>query len=127
VTIKSCGSNAAPAGYVSNNLDCCDDGGNLTLAARIFRGQTNRFFSPAGICGILYDYDCDGRETALGMDGITEYVNNDTNFPVPHCDDVACVDTWAYVRVRCGSYWAGTACDDLCDPASGASGAFTCK
>lgn len=50
-----------PAGYTAFGGDCCDDGGNLELAALIHPGQTEYFDSPANICGIAWDYDCNGN------------------------------------------------------------------
>ncbi len=47
-----------PAGYTPFGGDCCDDGGNVELAALIHPGQTEYFDSPANICGISWDYDC---------------------------------------------------------------------
>jgi hypothetical protein len=50
-----------PAGYSSIGGDCCDDGGNLSLAAQIHPNQTEYFDAPANICGIAWDYDCNGQ------------------------------------------------------------------
>jgi hypothetical protein len=63
VTTTQCG--GAPAGYATVSGDCCDDGGNLTLAAKIFPGQTEWFRTAANICGITWDYNCsEGVETS---------------------------------------------------------------
>lgn len=63
-----------PAGYTAFGGDCCDDGGNLELAALIHPGQTEYFDSPANICGIAWDYDCNGQ---LGFGGYTCSNTND--------------------------------------------------
>lgn len=56
-TTTVCGS-TKPAGYSDQTGDCCDDGGNLTLAAKIHPGQTEFFDTAANICGITWNYDC---------------------------------------------------------------------
>ncbi|MGC4086915.1 MAG: hypothetical protein QM756_03245 [Polyangiaceae bacterium] len=47
-----------PTGYTDQTGDCCDDGGNLTLAAKIHPGQTEWFQAAANLCGVTWDYDC---------------------------------------------------------------------
>jgi hypothetical protein len=50
----------APAGFVTNNGDCCDAG---DTNRDVHPGQTTWFTAP-GPCGIQFDYDCDGTTTA---------------------------------------------------------------
>ncbi len=71
VTQGSCTA-SAPLGYVANNTDCCDDGGNTTIAATIYPGQTNWFGSSASTlvtCSHMqtypFDYNCDNVETKV--------------------------------------------------------------
>jgi hypothetical protein len=40
--------------------DCCDNGGNLIVAAAIHPGVDFQTVSAGGICGITWDFDCDG-------------------------------------------------------------------
>lgn len=49
-----------PTGYTDKTGDCCDDGGNLTLAAQIHPGQTAWFENAANLCGVTWDYNCSG-------------------------------------------------------------------
>lgn len=63
-----------PEGYSSVGGDCCDDGGNLELAALIHPGQTEYFDAPANICGISWDYNCNGR---VDFGGYTCPTSND--------------------------------------------------
>lgn len=49
-----------PAGFSPLAGDCCDNGENLELAAKIRPGQSEYFDQPAKLCGIDWDYDCSG-------------------------------------------------------------------
>jgi hypothetical protein len=56
---KLCGA-SPPSGYVTDHTDCCDDGGNLSIAALIHPGADPQPNSAGGVCGVTWDYDCDG-------------------------------------------------------------------
>lgn len=49
---------SVPAGFSPVDGDCCDNGENLELAAKIYPGQPDYFAQPANVCGIDWDYDC---------------------------------------------------------------------
>jgi hypothetical protein len=55
-SVASC--DGAPAGYITQAGDCCDDGGNLAVAKTIHPGQQTYFTVPANVCGITWNYDC---------------------------------------------------------------------
>jgi hypothetical protein len=58
---KLCGTNPV-TGYVTDNRDCCDNGGgNVTVAALIHPNANPQTNSANGVCGITWDYDCDGH------------------------------------------------------------------
>jgi hypothetical protein len=50
-----------PSGFASFEGDCCDNGGDLAVAAQINPAQEEYFEVPANICGIDWDYDCSGE------------------------------------------------------------------
>jgi hypothetical protein len=52
-----------PAGFATRGGDCCDIGtdASRSLAARIHPGAAWETQSAEGLCGITWDYDCDGR------------------------------------------------------------------
>lgn len=56
-----------PAGYAGRAGDCCDlatDARVRSVAARIHPGAAWETQSAEGLCGVTWDYDCDGRITA---------------------------------------------------------------
>lgn len=55
-----------PQGFSSVDTDCCDDGGELEVAALIHPGQEEYFSAEANICGIDWDYDCSGETDFQG-------------------------------------------------------------
>lgn len=62
---RVCGLQPPSAGYVTNNLDCCDNATDLTLAAEAnpgFSGLPSRALSIPG-CSRPFDWNCDGVET----------------------------------------------------------------
>ena len=54
-----CGT-AAPVGYSAQTGDCCDTASNLALAKLIHPNAGFQTTSAGGVCGINWDYDCDG-------------------------------------------------------------------
>jgi hypothetical protein len=138
--IKLCGAVTPPQGYASMGDDCCDDDGNdQVMAAKIHPGQATYFKDAAGVCGINYDYDCDGHETT------DQGVENGKNATVLRCVDASsCVTGMVGVTAVCGTtidasscyqHAAGTmvggACSELsptCAACHGANGfTFLCK
>jgi hypothetical protein len=62
-----CGT-STPVGYSSQTGDCCDNAANLTLAKLIHPNAGFQTTSAGGVCGVTWDYDCDGMiETSLSM------------------------------------------------------------
>jgi hypothetical protein len=74
---KVCGT-SPPAGYVTNNDDCCAVGGD---AAKIFPGQTAWFTSATTSCGKGWDYNCSGNIEKQ----ITALLNNCNPNPAGIC------------------------------------------
>jgi hypothetical protein len=60
-SVSVCG--AAPSGYVAQAGDCCDDGGDLTLAKLIHPGQQTFFNVAANLCGITWNWDCSSNNS----------------------------------------------------------------
>ena len=60
-SIAKCSITAAPPGYASNSRDCCDNGGNVLLAAKIHPGADFQSTPAGGLCGVTWDYDCSGN------------------------------------------------------------------
>jgi hypothetical protein len=56
----ACG-NAPPIGYVATTGDCCDDEANVNTARLIHPGADFQSNSADGLCGITWDFNCDGR------------------------------------------------------------------
>ena len=77
--MRLCTVTTPPAGYVAAGDDCCDNGGNLLLAAKIHPGTDYQPTSAGGICGINWDWNCSGQiDLGPDFDVSTE------------CDRVAC-------------------------------------
>lgn len=53
-----CTISSPPAGYVAISDDCCDNGGNRAIAAKIHPGADFQSESAGGVCGITWDYNC---------------------------------------------------------------------
>lgn len=51
-------SGTKPSGYSDQTGDCCDDGGDVALAAKIHPGQAEFFETPANLCNVTWNYDC---------------------------------------------------------------------
>lgn len=64
-TIRLCTVSVPPTGYVAAGDDCCDNGGNLIVAAKIHPGADYQSVSAGGVCGINFDYDCSGAEDPM--------------------------------------------------------------
>jgi len=60
-SIAKCSTSSPPAGYVTNSGDCCDNGGNLLLAAKINPAATFQSVSASGLCGVTWDFNCNGK------------------------------------------------------------------
>lgn len=138
-----------PEGYVSMGSDCCDDGGNLELAAVMNPGQTKYFAAPANICGIAWDYDCSGE---VDFGGYTcsnsnsgeacdapELRNYDSASATAtsrntgcrttglSCGEFTCSSEGAVVELAeadCGSFYALVGCN--CQPGCGSPDACGC-
>jgi hypothetical protein len=64
-----CGS-TTPVGYSAQTGDCCDSATNLAVAKLIHPNAGFHTVSAGGVCGITWDYDCDGLvETSFSMTG----------------------------------------------------------
>jgi hypothetical protein len=138
--IKLCGTVATPSGYAASGDDCCDDDrGNQATASKIHPGQMTYFKDAAGVCGINFDYDCDGHEID---DRGAE--NGSTMGNMLCTDGSTCVTSTVNVTVVCGTavdasscyqHAAGTmigaSCTELsptCAACHGANGlTFLCK
>jgi hypothetical protein len=60
-----CGT-TTPIGYAAQTGDCCDNASNLALAKLIHPNAGFQTTSAGGVCGVTWDYDCDGTiETSL--------------------------------------------------------------
>jgi hypothetical protein len=138
--IKLCGAIAAPQGYAAMGDDCCDDDGkDQVMAGKIHPGQMTYFKDAAGVCGINYDYDCDGHEmTDRGAE-------NGKATDISICSNATtCVADTMSITVVCGTtvdpstcyqHAAGTmigaTCNDLsstCAACHGPNGLpFVCK
>jgi hypothetical protein len=63
--IYFCGT-TAPASYAAQSGDCCDNASNLAIAALIHPNAGFQTSSAGGVCGVTWDYNCDGTvETSL--------------------------------------------------------------
>ena len=73
-----CGT-TAPVGYSAQTGDCCDTASNLALAKLIHPNAGFQTTSAGGVCGITWDYDCDGtiEKNFQKCNGCTDY---------PQCD-----------------------------------------
>ena len=73
-----CGT-TAPVGYSTQTGDCCDTASNLALAKQIHPGAGFQTSSAGGVCGVTWDYDCDGtiEKNFQKCNGCTDY---------PQCD-----------------------------------------
>jgi hypothetical protein len=49
-----------PVGYAAQTGDCCDTASNLAIAKLIHPNAGFQSASALGVCGITWDYDCDG-------------------------------------------------------------------
>ena len=98
-----CGT-TAPIGYSIQTGDCCDTASNLALAKQIHPGAGFQTTSAGGVCGVTWDYDCDGmiEKNFQKCNGCTAY---------PQCN---CIDT-DYPDDSCGM----TASLGQCMPTSG--------
>jgi len=92
-SIGRCATPSAPAGYVTNSQDCCDNGGNLLIAAKIHPGAEFQSVSAGGLCGVGWDYDCNGA-IDLGPD-----FDAFTYCQVP-CSDPVCQQTVCQAEPR---------------------------
>jgi hypothetical protein len=64
-----CGT-SAPIGYAPQSGDCCDTASNLAIANLIHPNADFQPTSAGGVCGITWDYNCDGTiETSLSNGG----------------------------------------------------------
>jgi hypothetical protein len=110
----------APVGYAAQNGDCCDDPAHLSVAKLIHPGagyQTNE----AGICGITWDYDCNGA--------IETNVSTCTACgAAPTCD---CADESHVDPSECGMAVGATSCGTTgtggCISVSHGAGTLGCK
>jgi len=57
--IGFCGT-TTPVGYAAQTGDCCDNASNLGLARPIHPHAGFQQTSAGGVCGVTWDYDCDG-------------------------------------------------------------------
>ncbi|MFZ5891770.1 MAG: hypothetical protein ACOY0T_12005 [Myxococcota bacterium] len=102
-------SSMRPVGYTDQRGDCCDDGGNLTLAAQIHPGQTEFFQDAANLCGIKWDYDCSGKVELWVPDVYAGCVSGATP---PNCASVVQKLTDA----SCGTIVGGSSCAEVPNP-----------
>lgn len=112
VTTTTC-SNSRPPGYTDRTGDCCDDGGDIGLAAQIHPGQQSWFETPANLCGIIWDYDCSGQHELLTEQAEAGCVKGATP---PACETT-------YVRLRddtCGTLLDLSFCYELATMSSSA-------
>lgn len=111
VTTTVC-SATKPAGYTDKTGDCCDDGGNLTLAAKIHPGQMDWFQSPANICGLTWDYDCSNKHELQ----VTQVLNGCASGVLPpNCSSVVVPLT----DKTCGTTISTAGCAEIPTPPSG--------
>lgn len=96
---------SVPLGYAAVGGDCCDNGGNLAVAATINPGQSEFFTEPASICGITFDYDC---SAALEPVRSTLSVGCSSSAKVPSCSakikDIGPLDCGQGVTARGCTY-----------------------
>src|SRR5579871_4185819 len=65
LAVGFCGT-ATPVGYSAQTGDCCDNATNLALAKLIHPNAGFQTTSAGGVCGVTWDYNCDGTvETSL--------------------------------------------------------------
>lgn len=120
-SIGRCSITTPPPGYASNSRDCCDNGGNVLLAAKIHPGADFQSVSADGLCGVTWDYDCSGGiET-----NPDEQVYQGCSSSSASSPDL-CVSTYLavaqsscgaqYPRCYCGSIGVpnGYSCTDFC-------------
>jgi hypothetical protein len=123
VTTTAC--DGRPAGYADRSGDCCDDGGNLMLAAEIFPGQPDWFNEAANICGIAWNYDCSPATTASpnGVQTNPATRGSGCTSPYPTCGS----GTEPLTEANCGKTTASCGCAAIGVSQSctgGCSGAF---
>jgi stigma-specific protein Stig1 len=86
-----CTTTAPPPGFVVIGDDCCDSGGDRTLAAKIHPGADFQSVSAGGLCGITWDYDC-SNAVDLGPDfstfGYCPYACSDHICQISTCAEV---------------------------------------
>jgi hypothetical protein len=95
-----CGT-SIPVGYSAQTGDCCDNASNLALAKLIHPNADFQTASAGGVCGVTWDYNCDGTiETSLSNGGCDPGATYPTcarifiNYPQSDCgtvqNDYAC-------------------------------------
>ena len=57
--VSFCGT-SPPNGYAAQGGDCCDDASDLSIARLIHPNAEFQATSAGGVCGITWDYDCNG-------------------------------------------------------------------
>lgn len=109
VTTGRCATPAPPSGFVTDRMDCCDDGGNLVMAARVHPGAAFQT-TPADVCGIVWDFNCrSGLDTSASC----------TTANATACTTNSCV----FVESQCGTTnWAATGCSRAPDGSCGWGG-----
>jgi hypothetical protein len=104
--IKLCGAVTPPQGYATMGDDCCDDDGkDQVTAGKIHPGQMTYFKDAAGVCGINYDYDCDGHE--IDDRGAENGASMGNTLCV---DGSTCVTSTVNVTVVCGTVVDSSGC-----------------
>jgi hypothetical protein len=117
-------SGTKPAGYSDQTGDCCDDGGNLSLAAKIHPGQTEFFGTAAGICGITWNYDCSANGS-IEASPASRGNGCQAGTSAPTC----ATEIVPFTEAQCGTTTAycGCAVTSLGTCTVGCGGAFTIK
>ncbi len=69
LAVGFCGT-ATPVGYSAQTGDCCDNASNLALAKLIHPNAAFQTTSAGGVCGVTWDYNCDGAvESSISTGG----------------------------------------------------------
>lgn len=72
-----------PVGYSAQTGDCCDTASNLALAKLIHPNAGFQTTSAGGVCGVTWDYDCDGT-----VEKSFQKCNDCTAYPQCNCINV---------------------------------------